>query len=645
LREYPDDYEKIHHEEPANIVGRTVDEIILGEKYSAYNIKHSGMPMVTYRKMRFFTKEASRIIGLALIAVVVVLIATLRSLNGLFIPLITTFSSIVVTYGFMGFTGIAIDNTLMTIPVYLGLAVSIGYSIHIFNFFRRRFAETGIRKDAVLYAVEHTGWPLFFTALTTVGSLLSFNLSKIVSIQWVGNASASIIGVVFIFVIILTPVLLSFGKDRPANKVKTIDKPVWTDRIFSSIGEWVLKNNKAIAVAFTILILFLAYGLTKTKVDFDPLKSIGLKIPYVKELADVSDSPIGAMYSYDVVVEFPEEGMAKLPENLRRLEAFETKLKALELTKRSTSILDIIKDMNRTLHSDDESYYRIPEDDVLTAQLLLMYEMSGGNEAEKWLDYEYKRLRLMVEIHWFKANEVEKEIAYIRQQSEKIFPDADVMLVGTFIQGALMNNYIARGQITTFIFALAVIGILMMIVFRSVKTGLIGLVPNLMPVFVVGGIMGWLDLGMDMMTMTVIPMIMGIAVDDTIHYINHCKLEVEQGSRYRPAIIKTFQTVGKALFMTTFILVVTFSMYTTSIAQIYINLGFLIAAGLLSALLADYTMTPILLNWTKPFGKETEGKLLKGFNRLIQIKKIIGVTYGKHSYFLRINKRQYRIRC
>jgi hypothetical protein len=607
LREYPEDYESLHNEEPAAVVGRTVEGIIHNEKYSTFDIKHSGMPMVSFRKARFFNKESMRIIGLALAAVLIVLIATLRTVRGVVVPLVTTFSSIIVTYGFMGLAGIAVDNTLMTIPVYLGLAVSIGYSIHIFNFFNRRFIHTGDRRGAVLYAVEHTGWPLLFTALTTIGSLLSFNLANIISIQWVGNASASTIGVVFFFVMILTPVLLSFGKDgKPCTNTKE-RRIAQSDRFFNGLGEGVLKHRKSIPIIFAIVIAFLAVGLTKTRVDFDPLKSFGTRIPYVKELSEVGESPIGAMYSYDVVIEFPEEGMAKDPANMRRLETFEEKLKALELTKRTTSVLDIVKDMNRTLHSDDESFYVIPDDDELTAQLLLMYEMSGGNESEKWMDYEYKRLRLMVEIQSFKAGEVEREIRYIRALSEEMFPESNVLLVGMLIQGALMNNYIARGQITTFLFALAVIGILMMLVFRSVKTGLIGLVPNLTPVFVVGGLMGWLGKGMDMMTMTIIPMIMGIAVDDTIHFINHCKLEMELGGKYSPAILNTYKTVGRALFMTTFILLITFSMYCTSRALIYVMLGLFIGAGLVSALAADYTMTPILLKLTRAFGKEREG--------------------------------------
>ena len=604
MHDYPDGFEKENGRDPAMDVGEAVEKIIRGEKYAAYNLKHVGMPRVTYSKSVYFQKEAARVIGLAMLMALIVLIIILRSVRGVLVPLIITISALITTYGAMGFLGVAIEMQMMTIPVYLGLAISIGYSIHIINFFKRRFAETGKRRDAVLYAVEQTGWPLFFTALTTIGAMLSFNMVKITGVNWVGNASASIAGVVFIFIMILTPALLSFGKDREPKTTKNTENTTRTDKYFEALGNWVLRRRKAIGLFLILAVIFFAVGLTKTKITFDPFKTFGTKIPYVKEMYDVSRSPIGSIYSYEVTIEFPEEGQAKLPRNLRQFEIFEKKIKALKLTKRTSSVMDILKDMNRTLHADQEIYYKLPESDDLTAQLLLMYEMSGGSQAEKWLDYEYKRLRLMVEIHTFDSDELEKEIEFIYATTAELFPGAEIGLVGTAIQGAQISNYIARGQLYSFLLALAIIGILMMLAFRSVKTGLIGMIPNLTPVIVIGGLMGYLGLGLDMGNMMIIPMLMGIAVDDTIHFINHVKLEVVNRGVYKEAILHTFRTVGKALFMTTFILLATFAMYLTSEANIFINLGMLVCIGLLSALIADYTMMPILLNWAQPFGEE-----------------------------------------
>jgi predicted RND superfamily exporter protein len=144
----------------------------------------------------------------------------------------------------------------------------------------------------------------------------------------------------------------------------------------------------------------------------------------------------------------------------------------------------------------------------------------------------------------------------------------------------------------------------MMLVFRSVKTGLIGMIPNLMPVLVVGGVMGYGDIPIDMMTMMIIPMILGLAVDDTIHFVTHAKMEFQRTGHYDSAIHETFCTVGKSIFMTSFILVAAFSIYLTSVANFVSHLGLLVTTGVSAALLADYFVTPILIRLTAPFGKE-----------------------------------------
>ena len=138
------------------------------------------------------------------------------------------------------------------------------------------------------------------------------------------------------------------------------------------------------------------------------------------------------------------------------------------------------------------------------------------------------------------------------------------------------------------------IGILMMLVFQSIKTGLIGMIPNLAPVLVVGGLMGYADIPIDMMTMMIIPMILGLAVDDTIHFMTHSKMEFQRTGCYWEAIQDTFKTVGKSIFMTSFILIAAFSVYMTSVANLVFHLGMLVGAGVFSALSSNI--------YTLPFG-------------------------------------------
>jgi len=587
--------------EPLYVIGDQINNIVSQDKYKKFDLKTMGMTAVAYDKMNFFKKEAGKIIMLSLAAAVFVLLIFLRSLRGLVVPLVITLSGILVSYGAMGFLGIKIDSMTMTVPIYLALAVSIGYSIHIFNFFKRGMSINGVRRDAVLHAYEHTGWPLLFTAFTTIGCMLSFNFIDITSIRWIGNASAAMLVVIYLYVMILTPVLLSFGK----NKKISGDEKLGSDRIMIPLSAFVLKRKLPILVVSTILIAVFAMGLFKIRVDFEPFSSFGLKVPYVKKIYDVVNTKTGSMYSYNLFVELPENGMAKDPEQLRKFEQLETEVKSLSLTKSTMSILEILKDQNKTLHGGDDSFYVLPKTRELVSQYLLLYESSGGKEAEYWMDYDYKFLRLSVSQKEFSADEVQRELEFLEKRVSELFPGSKFGMVGSSIEGAVVQNYIAQGQIKSFIIALLVIGILMIVVFRSFRAGLIGLIPNLAPVAVVGGAMGYMDIPLDMMTMTLLPMLMGIAVDDSIHFVNHMKYEIESGCSYEEAVKNTFKTVGRALMLTSLILIITFSMYMSSDVNIYYRLGALVSLGIFTALVADYFLTPVLVVLTRPFKSQT----------------------------------------
>ena len=167
-----------------------------------------------------------------------------------------------------------------------------------------------------------------------------------------------------------------------------------------------------------------------------------------------------------------------------------------------------------------------------------------------------------------------------------------------------MIKYITHGQIISFGIAMLVIALLMMIVFGSVKTGLIALIPNLTPALVIGGIMGFAGVPLDSSTVLIMPMILGLAVDDTIHFINHSKLEFLRTRSYRESILRSIRSVGVALVYTTLVLSANFLTYMTSEVRFYFFLGLLAVAGMISALIADFFITPLLFKPFRIFGKE-----------------------------------------
>jgi hypothetical protein len=461
----------------------------------------------------------------------------------------------------------------------------------------------GERHKAVVERLKEIGWSVFFCGFTTLVSLLSFLVIPIRPMHCVGAISSMSVLFVLLTSLIVTPVLLSFGKNkRPQEGFTENSDTRWT-KAMVNLCDMVLRNPHRIGWSFLVVCILLCIGLWKIEAAFDIERTMGENVPYVKEVMNVGRSELGSLYSYDLIVELPNNDEAKEPINLKHLDELQQKVAGYKLTKRTTSILDILKDLNQTLNNGDTAYYRIPDSEEEVAQMILLYENAGGTESEYWVDYDYRRLRLMIEISDFNSAQVERELARIQADAEQLFPDAKITVVGNIPQYVTMMQYLVRGQMLSFVISILIIGVILMIAFQSIRVGLIGLVPNMMPAIFVGGYMGWAGIPLDMMTATLLPMMLGMAVDDTIHFINHSKLEFDRTYNYHTAIRRTFRVVGVAIVITSIITSAVFASFCSSACTMCLNFGLMAIIGILSALAADLLVTPILVNKCKVFGK------------------------------------------
>ncbi|PIE70697.1 MAG: hypothetical protein CSA22_06770 [Deltaproteobacteria bacterium] len=603
MKPIPDDWQQELSENPDFAVGRIFNAVVGQEKYKILHPKTTGLPIINVEKMSFFAKETPRTFGIGLLVTIGLLIIFLRSVRGVIFPLLTVISAISIILGFEGFLGIRFDPSMLFLPLALVLAISIGYSIHLFNFFTREFLKTGNRHQAAIHAVQETGWPLLFSALTTIAALLSFLFVPLRVLRWVGLTSACLVGLTYILVLVLLPSLLSFGKDRKPNADYIKNGGRLLERLMGGMGRRVLARPKLTYAIVILIVVSCFVGISRFDVSFDLRRSMGLDVPYVNRLHAIGQTPVGSLYSYDVAIEFDQPDAIKDPENLRKFQQLIEEVKSFQLTKKTSSLLDIIKDMNQVVNNGDPAYYRIPETREMIAQLLLLYENAGGVEVEKWVDYDYQRLRLAVEVDDYNSGEASRELRQIQQRGKALFPTAKILLIGSISQYTVMQDYVTWGQVRSFFISLGVITALMIVVLGSIRVGLIAMIPNISPALVVGGIMGFANIPLDMITVTLMPMLLGLAVDDTIHFINHCQLEYERCGSYRESIRRTFTAVGVALVMTTTVLVLNFSACLTSVVKVYENLGILIPAGILAALAADFFVTPVLLDGFRPFEK------------------------------------------
>lgn len=607
LRPFPEDsvWKAESNESPDMLTGREAKQICSQEKYASLNPAVSGMPFMSYEKMQYIQGQMKMMSVIVLVVGILILSLVTRSLRGVVMPIVTTIMAIYMAFGWIGWLGLYIDQSATLSVVVLCFAISIAYNIHIYNYFRTQFFQHGDRWKAIVEAVTETGWPVLFSGITTIAAMLSFVAMKLVPMKAIGVNSSLCILSVLLVCLIITPLIYSIGA-RNVQLKKSFSSTVEgrADAIFERLGGKVLKHSRAIMVVSVVLAVVCVSALHRIQPAFDVEKTMGRQVPYVDKLLNISESELGSLYTYDVLVTLNEPDAAKQPDVLRRLELLEKRCETYKLTKRHYSILPILKDMNRTLNGNNQEYYRIPEVREMVAQLLLLYENAGGSETNYWIDYDYRKLRLQVELKNYNSAEVEEEINDLQMYAAELFPDAQVSAVGNVPQFTVMQQYLVRGQMWSLLLSVLIVGVLLMLAFGNVKLGLIGMIPNLAPIIFVGGLMGWLNYSLDMVTAIVIPMVLGLAVDDTIHVINHTHLEFERKQNYNYAIVRTFRVIGVAVVMSTVILVATFLGFTSSTANNFRDLGVLASAGLVAALLADLLISPVVMRKFNVFGKE-----------------------------------------
>ena len=606
LRPFPADsvWKKTSDIAPDMVTGKEAGRIITKAKYAELSPNAAGMPYMSYEKFVYLKGEMGRLFAIAFLVSIVVMLIVTRSLRGVIAPLVTSVCALVIGFGIIGWTGLYIDMSTAMIAVILTFACSIAYNIHLYNFFKTRFVETGRRKASITDAVGETGWGVLLSGLTTIAAMMTFLAMSIVPMKAIGLNTSLCLLSVLLTCLVVTPVLLSLGRDRKPHANMSHSFEGYVGDHFERFGGFVIRNHRRIVVVSLVLTLFCGIGLFFIEPAFDVEKTMGRKVEYVKKFLDLCDTELGSMYSYDLMITLPHADDAKKPENLKRLDKLATITEGYLLTKRHNSVTDIIKDMNCTLNGGKQQFYCIPDDADMVAQLLLLYENAGGTESEYWMDYDYRRLRLQVEIKNYNSNEAEKEMDALQAEARRLFPQAHISMVGNIPQFTVMQQYVERGQMWSMLLSVLVIGMILVLVFSSWKVGLVGMIPNLAPAVIVGGMMGWLDYPLDMMTASLIPMILGIAVDDTIHFINHSHVAYDRCGDYGNAIRSTFRTEGLAIVMSTVVVSATFAGFMSSNATQMVNWGILAVAGMVSALLADLFLTPILFKYLRVFGKE-----------------------------------------
>ena len=592
-------------------VGRALIDILQSDEFKSdkYKLYGIGQPYTDEQEELYeYPDYVLRVAG-GFVVMILFLLIFVRSLVGVVVPALATTGAIASVMGAMAYFNAKADSALITLPILLGMALSIGYSIHFINIFKTEFRRSGKRKESAVRVVEECGWSVFFTVLTTMASLISFCFVDMKPLAWMGKTASLVVLAVYIYVAVLIPICLSFGKDKAPD---TSEKKGHTkiDLKFAAWADVVFKKKALIVVAAAAIFAACVPGILRITARVDLLETTGDKMPHIRELRELLSKKLGNMYSYSVMITYDEPDAFKEPEKMQALEELEKFLGTLRLTKvsggkpRVSSVTDILREMFRALNEGSDEHYIVPHDEYLLAQLLELSSIEMSKDFSNCMDNDFRTVALSVDMKNFVQVDAVADINDINQKLRELFPGAQTCILGDMIEYAEMCERMVSGELKSFGFSFVIIAVMLIIAFSSFKTGLIAMIPNLAPVILIAAIMGYCKFPLDFVTVTIMPMILGIAVDDTIHLTTHLKYGLEKTGSYKTAMEDSCREIGASMFMTTFILCSIFTVYIFSPLRYLFVIGLLSVIGLAAALLADYTITPALLFLVKPFGKE-----------------------------------------
>jgi hypothetical protein len=299
------------------------------------------------------------------------------------------------------------------------------------------------------------------------------------------------------------------------------------------------------------------------------------------------------------------------PAFLQEVDRFQQILHRSPLTTQTFSIVDILKKLRRAAHPDDADGHRLPGTREAIAQYLLFYETSGGKYLERLVSFNHEMVRVTARTRSLDTKSIRTYMKQVMQAAAETFDSRiKVDLTGSLAWLMALNDLVKAGQKKSFAVAFGVITLIMMVVMRSVVLGLISMIPNVFPVLLTLGLMGFSGMYMDVEVMTTSAIILGVAVDDTIHFFTRYKAEFSRSGDYSAALGRTLATVGRPITFTTLVLLTGLSLLAFSQVLGIVKFGLLSGFAFFCALVSDFFLGPALILVLKPLGpglKRDEG--------------------------------------
>ena len=567
------------------------------QEQTNYKFYLNGGAALTTAFVQIAQDDGSTFTPLVVVSVMILLILLFRKVSGALIPMVVVVFTVLFVLSIQVLLGYKLNNFTANIPVFI-IAIGIADAVHIYIIWLM-YRKNGLdNKTSVQKTLEKNLVPIFLTSLTTSIGFASLAISKLIPIATLGIATASGAIIAFVLSVTLMPaLLLLLNKDvKISENINDNEKDYIIEDKYIKFSQFIIKNDIKIVLITGFIFFVFALGLFKVVVDSNTIRYFDKEVEIRKATEFTMKNLTGPM-AYEIVVDSGEKNAIKDPKFMREVQKFydEYQNKFSEI-RHMSSLLDVVKQFNKVMNGGKEEFYTVPVSKELVAQYLFFYSMSlpQGMEISDKMDIEQRLLRLTTRVDLVDTSKDLEMIKWAQDWWEK--SDYSAKILGLTIMFAYMQSDVTDTLIYSISIALALVSVMMLIIFKNIRLLVIFLIPNVLPMILIVGIMGWLGMNIDIGVAIAGAIVLGVAVDDSIHFFYKYFDGKNKGLDIVNNLAYVYKFAGNAILFTTIILSLSFMIFMKSEFAPNYAFGVVTAMALFIAFICDIFLLPALLS-------------------------------------------------
>ncbi|KGY12716.1 RND transporter [Vibrio tubiashii] len=575
-------------------VVNSVDQLIAKyqAQYPHVEFHKAGVIALNHAFMTSAQEDSATLIPTMLLVILTFLTVMLRSLLGVISIVVVIIGSVAATMGLSGWAGMFLTTATVNIPT-LVMTLAVADCVHIIATVRQNLKKGYSKAYAIDQSIAINFMPIVITSVTTAIGFLMMNMSDSPVLRDFGNLAALGVMIACLLSLFMLPAML---KLLPIKVKVDEEKTAASQDVMDKLGDVVVRYRRALLPISVLIIVVFASLVPLNKVNDDSVKYFDSSSEF-RQAADFMEQHISGMTNISIAVKSGESQGIADPVFLKTIGEFSDWLRQQPETDHVATLSDVYKRLNKNMHGDDDSYYKLPLDRELAAQYLLLYEMSlpYGLDLNNQVNIDKSSLKLMLTVDNLGSVELVELENRIYQWFESHAPQYQVVASSPSLMFAHIGETNMASMLSTLPITLVLISLLMVFALRSVRLGLISVVPNMAPAIIGFGLWALLSGEINLGLSVVVTLTLGIVVDDAVHFLSKYQRARQQGHSAEQAVRYAFHTVGRALWITTVVLVAGFLVLGMSSFRLNSDMGQLSAMVIFIALVVDFVFLPALL--------------------------------------------------